>query len=145
MKEKICTFCGHRTIFDNTVREDINHTILDLIENHSVTKFYSGNMGSFDYICENELLNIKKIFSEVKLCWIAPYFTQEINKELNCDYDEIIVLDSSQTHYKRAIPERNRYMVRKSDFLLCYLRHDYGGAYDTMKYAEKLGVKIINI
>lgn len=146
MKEISCMFCGHRSVYDD-VRKKVNHAILDLIDNHGVTVFYSGNKGLFDDICSGEVRDIKKIYKEIKLCWIAPYFTQSINnnREFNQEFfDEIIVLDLN-VHYKQAITERNRYMVRHSDYMICYVNHDYGGAYDTMKYAEKMGVKIIRI
>lgn len=36
-------------------------------------------------------------------------------------------------------------MVEQSDFLVYYIIRDYGGAYTAIKYATKLGKKIIPI
>jgi predicted Rossmann fold nucleotide-binding protein DprA/Smf involved in DNA uptake len=40
---------------------------------------------------------------------------------------------------------RDRYIVDKSDVLLCYLRKKSGGTYYTYKYAEELEKEIIII
>lgn len=61
-------------------------------------------------------------------------------------YDEIeICEESSRAHFKSAIQIRNRYMVDRADLVICYIDHENGGAYQTVKYAEKQGKKIINI
>lgn len=36
-------------------------------------------------------------------------------------------------------------MVDHADLILAYIDHDYGGAYQTYRYAQKKSVPIINI
>ena len=43
-----------------------------------------------------------------------------------------------------AFCERPR-LVDNSDLLVAYVNKDFGGAYNTLKYAEKKGVPIINV
>ncbi len=139
LKEKICSFCGHRDA-DSSLRTEIKEAIIDIIENKNITTFYSGGMGAFDGMCESVVHELKKTYS-LKLYLIAPYMTQKINrdgkyyKEL---YDDIIIPDLGEVHYKCAITERNKWIVEQSDIILCYIYRSSGGAYQTYRYAQKL-------
>ena len=121
MKEKICSFFGHRDA-DSSLRSQIKTAVTDLIKNKGITIFYSGGMGNFDSLCESVVRELKKTYP-LKLYLIAPYMTQKINrdgkyyKEL---YDDIIVPDLREVHYKRAITERNKWITEQSDIILCY-------------------------
>lgn len=144
MQEKICCFCGHRQILDMNFTEIIKKNIIDLVENEEVTTFYSGGMGNFDNWCE-KIVNIERErkYSYLKLCLVVPYMNKKINTLQPGIYDEIIVPDLENVYYKRSIIMRNRWMAENSDIMLCGVKHDYGGAYQMMKYAEKLGIKIV--
>ena len=143
MNKKICSFCGHRDA-DNSLRTQIKKAITDIIVNEGITTFYSGGMGAFDGMCESVVRELKRAHP-LKLYLIAPYMTQKINrdgkyyKEL---YDNIIIPDLGEVHYKRAVTERNRWMVRKTDVLLCYVTRSIGGAYRMLQYARKLNKTI---
>ena len=61
-------------------------------------------------------------------------------------YDEIEVCEAAtKAHYKSAIQVRNKQMVDRSDLVIFYVENERGGAYQTLKYAEKQGIHIINI
>jgi len=61
-------------------------------------------------------------------------------------YDFIEVCDESQmAHFKSAIQIRNRHMIDRADLVIFYVDHNSGGAYQSMKYAEKQGKKILNL
>ena len=139
MKEKICSFCGHRDA-DSSLRTQIKAAIMDIIENEDITTFYSGGMGNFDSLCESVVRELKRIYP-LKLYLIAPHMTQKINrdgkyyKEL---YDDIIIPDLGEVHYKRAITERNKWIVEQSEIVLCCIYRSGGGAYQTYQYAQRL-------
>lgn len=40
---------------------------------------------------------------------------------------------------------RNRYMVDRADLIMCFIERNQGGAYNTIKYAEKMNKKIVHI
>ena len=44
-----------------------------------------------------------------------------------------------------AITYRNRFMIEKSDFVIVYVEHSWGGAYSAYKYALKKGKQIYNL
>ena len=49
-------------------------------------------------------------------------------------------------HYKHAIPRRNRWMVDRAQVLLAYVTRDFGGAYDTLRYAQtRPGLRVIDL
>ena len=140
MNEKICSFCGHRDC-DRSLREKIKEAITGLVENQGITTFYSGGMGNFDKLSESVVRELKREYKDIRLCLIAPYMTKHLNTDrayYNAMYDEIIIPDLGDVYYKRAITERNKWMVRKSDILLCYVTRSYGGAYQMYRYAKEV-------
>lgn len=61
-------------------------------------------------------------------------------------YDEVEICEkSARAYFKAAIQIRNRAMVDRSDMVISCIQHRSGGAYKTVKYAEKVGKTIINI
>ena len=46
---------------------------------------------------------------------------------------------------KAAIPARNKEMVNEADLIICYFTQKKGEAYQTVRYAEKMGKSIINL
>lgn len=48
-------------------------------------------------------------------------------------------------HYKAAISKRNRWMVDQVDCLISYIICQYGGAYQTYRYAQRKSIPIINV
>lgn len=141
MNEKICMFCGHRDIINKVeIEYKVTEIIKDLIENKSVNIFHTGGKGNFDNICSKCVRKFKEKYNNIKLCLIIPYMTKDIlrnGKYYYSLYDEIIEPDMGDIFPKGAIAKRNRWMVDKSDYMLVYVKSDYGGAYNTMKYALK--------
>ena len=147
MDGKICTFCGHRTITESSIEKSAEEEILRLVET-GYTEFYTGGMGEFDLMCGQIVRQIKRHRSEIHLCLILPYMSSRINDNgqiYNELYDDIIIPDLGDIHYKRAITERNKWMVDRSDILLAYVTRKTGGAYTTLKYAVRAGKKAVNL
>ncbi len=83
------------------------------------------------------------------LCLVLPYATAEYlnNREsFESYYDSIEVSqEAANAHFKAAIQIRNREMVDRADLIICYIEHEKGGAYQTVKYAKQQGREIINM
>jgi len=144
MNEKICSFCGHRTIITENPEEKIYVTLCNLIENHGYTSFYSGGMGEFDLLCERVVRKIKKEYPDIKLYRIMYRYKTDMENIKNL-VDEIIIPDLGDVYYKKIIILRNRWMVEMSQCVLCHINKSYGGAYNTMKYAQSLGKEVVMI
>lgn len=106
-------------------------------------------MGDFDNTCSRIARGLKAKYPYIKLCLIIPYLSKDIakNREYYYSlYDEIIEPDLGDVFPKAAIVKRNRWMVNKSEYMVAYVKYDYGGAYTTLNYAiKKRKVKVFNI
>ncbi len=143
-------FCGHRDVFERErIKEKVKEILIYLIEKKNISVFLSGGMGEFDGLCESLVIGLKDHYKDIKLCLIIPYLTKNILNNpqyYNSFYDEIIKPDFGEDIFpKYAIIKRNRYMVDNSDYIISYVIRDFGGAYKTLKYAEKSNINIINI
>ena len=136
-----CTFAGHREVWDH-IAAQLEETILHMIEQEGVSRFYVGENGEFDALCAKTVRRIKKNrYSHVELILVQPYMMQRLN-ELRVlyagFYDDILIPDESDSvHPKQAISIRNRWMVDHSDAIVAYLRRDFGGAWETFRYAYR--------
>ena len=144
MKEKICTFCGHRLVFDSDTADRVYTILSDLIKTENYNAFYSGGMGEFDEICESAVQKLKQEYPHIKLYRVIYKYKPNLDaiKEL---VDDIILPELDEFHYKELIIKRNQWMIDSADAVLCYVRRESGGAYKTMKCAEKIGKRLINV
>ena len=146
-----CVFAGHRQIFEPNIGEKVKKALEKLIETESRAVFLNGKMGRFDEVCAGAVRTMKEKHpdKEIRSCLVLPYYSNRLNTEKSyyqTFYDEILLPEEVEyTYYKAAITKRNRWMVDHADLILAYIDHDYGGAYQTYRYAQKKSVPIINI
>lgn len=123
-----------------------------LITENGVNEFWMGNYGSFDSISASTVYDLKNKYNDIKLCLVIPYLTKKITdyRELYTKFDEIIMADIPQNTPKRFyIVKCNEYMINKSDYLIAFVNHGWGGAARTFNYAlkkkNKQKIEIYNI
>ena len=145
-----CTFAGHRTVLSGGMDKRIHSALALILEKHHDICFYCGGMGEFDMLCAREARRLKRDNPDrnILIHLVLPYMMQKIQSAQKAPfelYDEIIVPDDADIiHYKQAITQRNRWMVNRSQYLISHVvRH--GGAWNTMKYAEKKNLVIYNL
>ena len=151
MKEKICSFFGHRdVIITDRLYEITTSEIIKAMELGFYT-FYFGGYGIFDDLChkivtkiknDHPELNIKRIYcvpQERYLYKNTRYFKRE-------NYEEVIYLEPSFNSWYKSIYFRNCAMIDHSDLIIFYteIRED-SGAYKAYKYAIKKRKKTINL
>lgn len=145
-----CTFAGHKEVYQAGIPDALDYALADLLaggENEFC--FLVGGMGQFDGMCAAAVRKAKRLFPDksITLSLVLPYFKQELNE--NKDYyqqmyDEVYVPgELAGVHPKSAITKRNRLMVDQSQYLIAYVRRDFGGAYATLKYAQRRNLKIM--
>lgn len=143
-----CCFFGHRNIFE-PVNDIVYEKICDLIENKNVTTFIVGDYGDFDKICTSMVRKAKQTHKNIKLILVRPYFSNELNtnKDFYRDlYDDIIIPEElADVHYKQAIGKRNQWMIENSQYAIFFVKRQYGGAYNALKYAQKLNKDFFNL
>lgn len=140
--ENVATFIGHSECY-GVDKARVKAEIVKLIES-GVTEFYSGGMGSFDWMCAHIVYDLKKEYPHIQNYLVIPYLTFTIlEKEY---FDSIIYPEGFEKyHFKAAIPARNRYLVDNAKYALCYVTHGWGGAAKTLERAKKKGLTIINL
>ena len=142
MKNKTATFIGHNECW-GVDKESVKAAICDLISK-GVEQFLSGGMGGFDWLAARCVHELKEQYPHIKSYLVIPYLTFNVrNKEL---FDDIIYPDGFEKyHFKAAIGKRNRYLVDNSAYAVCYVTHGWGGAAQTLEYAKRHDITIINI
>ena len=60
-------------------------------------------------------------------------------------YDEILYPSLEDKPLKFAISYRNQWMVEQADYVIAYITHEWGGAYQTYKHARKKKKEIFNL
>lgn len=114
-------------------------------------EFLVGRDGDFDQIVSSAVKRQKRLVRDdnSSLVWILPYPTAELRNNMEnfeAYYDEIEICDSAaSSHPKGAFQIRNRQMVKRSDLVVFYVKHTSGGAYQTMRYAQKEKKNILNL
>ena len=147
----VCFF-GHRRI-DNfqAVELAVESLIRKIVSEHSYVEFLIGRDGDFDQIVTSAIRRYKKSndTANCSLTWIMPYMKAEYkhNQEsFESYYDSVELCEASaQAHPKAAIQIRNRAMIDRADLCVFYVIEKKGGAYKTLRYAEKTNVDIINL
>ena len=144
---KACCGFGHREVFEN-----IDYKLFNAIDEalaYGCTVFYTGAMGKFDELFSSAVRARKKTQPEIKLICVKPYMTKEINEYgeyLYTLYDDIFIpTELAGVHYKSAIKKRNRWLVDHSDFIIGYTIRNYGGAYETIKYAMNNNKTVVQL
>ena len=142
------SFFGHRYIERGTeVETRLEKLLHDLITQKEYVDFLIGREGEFDIIA-SAAIN-KYAYGNTHFTLVLPYLKAEYrnNEKKFLDYyDEVEVFyESSIAHPKAAIQVRNWSMIDRADLVVCCIQHKSGGAYTTIRYAEKQGKKIVNL
>ncbi len=147
----VCFF-GHRQIDDfRLVEQKVKAFIDRLLNEHEYVEFLVGRDGEFDQLVTSAILRCRKRLdtANCSVIWVMPYLKSDYikNREsYDSYYDSVELCElSANAHPKSAIQIRNRAMVDRSDLCVFYVTHKDGGAYQTLRYAEKADANIINL
>lgn len=135
-----CTFFGHRECRELD-RNLLRGAIVRLI-GEGVDTFYVGNQGGFDAMVYGCLKKLREEYPHIQVCVVLAYLPtgkQEGEDMLDAMYPEI------EGHPKFAIARRNRWMIDRAEYCICYVTHTWGGAYKFMELARRRGLKFYNL
>ena len=145
----IITFCGHAQISDLGTYEEKILEILQEIVGDQPADMYLGGYGDFDNFAYKCCKRYKETHPNISLVFVTPYLSVDYQRNrLQYEqkrYDSILYPEIEDKPKRYAITYRNKYMVEKSDYVIAYVSHDWGGAYTTYKYAKRKGKKILNL
>ena len=117
---KTCFFIGHRD-----APEELRPRLQEAVERHivqyGVTEFVAGHYGRFDAMSAAAVRAAKAAHPEISLVLLLPYYPFKGIRELSGDYDATFYPPGMEQAPKPfAIERANRYMIRHSDYLICY-------------------------
>lgn len=136
----IVTFCGHREVQEpekvrNWLYETVERLILD-----GADCFYLGGYGQFDSMAADVVRELKQKYKHITSVLVLPYIDREYYAS---GYDESIYPPLENVPRRYAISRRNDYMVDNADVVVTYVVFSFGGAYKTMRYAERKRKRVI--
>lgn len=137
---KACTFFGHADAPD-IIKDTLREVIVNLITKENVTVFYVGVEGQYDRLCYRILKEIEFQYKYIKIFRVLAYLKND-NKFLE---DSLYPLGIEKVPKRFAIPFRNKWMIRKSDYVISYVTRSVGGASKFADMAIKQNRIVINI
>ncbi len=149
-REKTCAVTGHRRLEKDFDRERL-YEIFDKLSDGNFNTFLVGMAIGFDTEC---FLALEKLRKRKKIAIIAcvPCENQASRfsdkdkenycKMLNSADDKVLI---SKEYTKFCMMKRNIYMVDNCSCLVSYLRQNSGGTKNTVDYAKKKGIPIIEL
>lgn len=154
-RSKVACFSGHRKMPQDCteLRVCLEKAIISLIE-QGVVFFGSGAALGFDQIAASTVLNLKEDYPHIRLVMVLPcppeHQSLKWNDEQKKRYYEILkqadkVRILSPRYTSSCMLDRNRHLVDNSAYLICYLRERSGGTFYTVNYAERQGLRILQI
>ena len=154
MKLQTCCFTGHRKIptgqyDDLRLRLD---AAIEMMIGRGYRFFGVGGALGFDTMAALSVIKHRERYPHIKLILVLPcvsqaaHWTQKdqrLYRNIMAQANKVAYV--SQEYTRSCMLERNRHLVDCSSACICYLTELYGGTAYTVQYAEKRGLKIINI
>ena len=149
-----CCFTGHRKL----PAKNMEHIVvclndeIDRLISLGVTNFISGGALGFDQIAASMIVAKKEMGADIRLIFALPCRNQDeqwteeqtrLYRGLVGEADDIRYV--SEEYSSSCMKERNCYMVDSSDYCLCALLREKSGTAQTVRYARRKGLRIINI
>ena len=132
----VCTFFGHSSC-PESIREKLRESMVDLIENKGVTLFYVGHQGEFDRMVLSVLRELKSEYG-IDYAIVLAYLPEKRGSADTRDLSDTLFPEGIEKVPKRfAITWRNRWMLQRSDYVITYVRHSWGGAAQFAELAQR--------
>ena len=129
-----CTFFGHSQCPD--LRGELRDAVMRLAGD-GVDMFYVGDNGRFD-------AQVRSVLSELGLRYgvVLAY----LPKGAGAGFDDTMFPEGLElVHPRYAIERRNRWMLERSDYVVTYVHHSWGGAAKFAALAERQGKRMIRL
>lgn len=153
-KYQTCCFTGHRKLPQEKIEQiliRLNQEVDNLIS-QGITDFISGGALGFDQLAASLIVAKKEMGNNIRLIFALPCKNQDmlwsaeqkrLYRGLLDEADEIIYVSEEYTN--DCMKKRNQYMVDRSAYCICALIFETGGTAQTVKYAGKKNIKVINV
>ena len=136
-----CTFFGHRDS-PSSIRGVLSAEIERLINEKDVNTFYVGTQGNFDRMAYSVLAELRKRYQHIKVYRVLAYMPKPDDTGT---VDTIVPEGIETAHPRYAIVSRNNWMIDRSDYIVAYITHPTGGAYQAVERAKRRNRSIISL
>ncbi len=140
------TFMGTRTIseaFRESLEKQVETMVELLLDKEEYVRFFIGRHGEFDLLVAEIIKKVQK--SKIKrnsdLILVLPYKVKDLAAHVEY-YDDVIIPIAPETNYKRAIIERNKWMIDTADICFFHIS-DVGNTIKMCNYARGKGKKTV--
>lgn len=139
------TFLGHSRIADpESVRKQVEETLIKVCDPSEELRFYCGGYGDFDLLCAKACRSLKPFYPKSEIVLVIPYLEMPQRREPPKGlYDATVYPPLENVPLRFAISQRNKWMIREADLIIAYVKSS-GGAYTSFLYAERKK-KILNL
>lgn len=138
----IVTFCGHREVSDPEVIRAWLHKTVERLIHEGADRFYLGGYGQFDALAAAVVWEQKKRYPKIRSVLVLPYLDRKYDADR---YDETLYPPLESTPRRFAISKRNEYMIDAADCVIAFAVHPFGGAYNSLCYAQRKHKRIIRL
>lgn len=134
------SFFGHRDCPDE-IKSKLRTILVDLITDRDVNMFYVGNQGQFDVIVRSILRELKEEYPQINYSVVLAYMPGE-----QTEYEDYMLPEGIESvHPRYAISWRNNWMIQRSDYVVTYITHSWGGAAKYAARAKRQQKTVINV
>ena len=154
MEAKICAFTGHRTIHSrhaSSLPERVDALLEELIAS-GFNEFRAGGAMGFDTLVALKVIEKREKYPQVKLCLYLPCHDQERAWDNNLKTAYAYVLEHadsykycSERYFNGCMHKRNRDMLEGASLCAAYCGSGSGGTAYTVGYAQKQGIRVVNL
>ena len=154
MREQTCCVTGHRQIPPGErekIADRLESVIVGLYQ-RGIRYYGAGGALGFDTLAAQTVIRLRGSCPDMRLILVLPCWTQTRGwrpedvaeyERIKAQADKIVY--TAQQYTPGCMHRRNRHLVDHSGVCVCYLTKNSGGTAYTVRYAEKNGLKIINI
>ena len=140
-----CTFFGHHDC-PSSIKPKLHDVLTDLIENHAVDTFYVGQQGTFDGIVRSVLKALVSVYPHIRYAVVLERLPPKRDEFDTRDYSDTMLPEGIETvHPRFAISWRNKWMIKRSGYVVTYITHSWGGAAQFAEMAERQKKTVINL
>ena len=140
-----CTFFGHRDC-PRSIRPRLQETLVDLIETQAVDMFYVGRQGAFDAIVRSVLKELILEYPHIRYAVVLERIPGKRNESDPRDYSDTMLPEGIENVPPRfAIPWRNKWMIKQSDYVVTYITRAWGGASQFAQMSSTQNKIVINL
>ena len=141
----VIVFCGHSDYIQNTNDGANILQILEVETGDVPCEIFLGGYGNFDNFALHCAKKFKEMHPNTKLICITPYLKNAKMDLEKATFDSIIYPNLEHVPPRYAISHRNKWMIEQADIVICYVSHQYGGAYAMYTDAKRKGKRIYNL